>query len=235
MGANQQILSSFEAAAGGVLGTPSLLDTSGNLSASSTHASGSISPSASTLIIVCATWRSSSARTLSSLANGGTLTTGSWTIAANFASSSGLEVGHAVAWATYTSGSGAVTLTYSGGVSRSAVGIIEITGADTTTPFINIKTASEDEAASGTDASLTLDSTPSAGNMVLGLLGNYRDSAGITPGTNFTELADFNSGGGGLVECQIQYDLTTLGTTVDWTSIRNNEDRSYSGLELQVA
>lgn len=111
-----------------------------------------------------------------------------------------------------TPGSGTVTVTSSHDMDNRVMHVMEVTGFNTSIPVQQSKTGT---GTSATD-SLTLDATPAATSLVIGVIGS-RDDAAVTAGAAFTELADTlaDDAANDMLQ-QVQYVLASATTTVDW-------------------
>lgn len=197
------------------LSAPTVLITSTVAIATDPFTTGSVTPTANALVIVL----------VSAVTNAGTpdivgITStlsgmGTWTEIADIAHSAGTKA-LAAAWysiAGASPGTGTITVDASSAFARWTVTVAEIaSGYDTSTPAINAKTGT------GTSAtpSLTLDSSPAATSIVMGIVTSLGDD-GITPGAAYVELVDATSGGSNAARQEIEYDSTPGSTTVDWS------------------
>ena len=141
-------------------------------------------------------------------------------------------------WGNFTSGSGTITVTHNAGTPDSRqLNVYEVTGGhNTTTPIIN-GVSETNSVAIETTASLTV-TAPTAGNLSVGAICNMHTVTAsanvITPGTNFTELKeDFTTVTNEGCWLQVQYDDTTLGTEVDWSTLKRF--KAYLAFEIQAA
>lgn len=196
------------------ISTPTVLVTSTVAVATDPFTTGSVSPTANSilLVLISATTNAGSptivdvTSTLSGM--------GTWTEIADIAHSAATKA-LAAAWYSIAGGSpgtGTITVDASSAFARWTVTVVEIaSGYDTSTPAINAKTGT------GTSAtpSLTLDSSPAASSIVMGLITSLGDD-GVTPGAAYTELVDATSGGGNAARQEIEYDTSPGSTTVDW-------------------
>jgi len=123
-------------------------------------------------------------------------------------------------------GSGTITNTYGGAVTRSAWIIAEVTGHDTTTPLSESNTGG---ATTGTTLSIALGGI-AAGNLAIGTM-SIRGAASVTAGADETELAEATSGGSPNVRTQMEYGTTT---TINW-SWTGSDDNVGVAIEYAAA
>lgn len=182
----------------------------------------SISPTGSALIVVSmdiAVTGDDATAAISSISSTFSIS-GSWHIerqrTATEDGSTTVVVGIGWAIAAASPGSGTVTVTANRNINRWVVNVSEIpTGYDSTTPISDSNSA----VGSATTISATLGTSPGASDQVFGTVGSLND-AGITPGTDFTELFDSNSGGVTSVQGQGQYDNGGAPDGVcDWSNL----------------
>lgn len=202
------------------LGTPTHLDAVSAANSQSSLASNSVSPSANALLLVSVGAGGSSADDFTFSIADTLAGTGSWTqvsLIATAATGRTYRLAVFYARAGSTPGSGTVTVTASSAQLRWAMRTAEVTG-QAETPGAQSKTGS------GTDTSLslTLDATPAADAMVFGAVVSVADSDGITPGTNYTELGETDSGSSNNARLQTQYDLDDATTTCDWSGLNTS-------------
>lgn len=128
-------------------------------------------------------------------------------------------------------GSATVTPSWTNATTRTAMHVIEIaSGFNTSTPVPAASEASN--TTTGTTLAVTLGQSLGAGSMAIGFVGSISDSDGITPGTDFTELRETDSGGaGGTCTLESQYDAGPADTTVDWSALAGN---ASGGIAFEV-
>jgi hypothetical protein len=203
------------------ISTPTVLTQLGQTTTSATITSASVSPAANSLLIVCAGGTHSAGSTLSvaitDALSGGSLT---WNDVEHTIGASN-SANTVIAWAICgaTPGSGAITATWSVSHARRSLFVIQVaTGFDTTTPIRQSKVNAQ---TGGTTLTITLDSTPLAGSLVIGAVEHRQGTvATATPGGNFTTLGTQQNAGTGTA-LHVQYDNASATTAVDWSTLSN--------------
>jgi len=113
--------------------------------------------------------------------------------------------------------------------------VYEISGVDTSAPIIQSKTG---RVGATTSITLTLDSTPSASNLILSNVGNSYETSGttITAPTSYTKLHEddtsdpyFNQ------QLATAYITGSTSTSVNWTTLKDFEGAGAVALELKAA
>lgn len=196
-------------------------------------ASGNISPSANALLIIALGVLKASAPAPTITGASTTLSgIGSWTVRANVSGSASnvQEQAFITAQAGATPGTGTVTATWTNASNVNTMSVYEVTGHNTTTPVAQEKTGT------GTSASpsITLDSTPTSTSLVLGLVCSRADSGGITPGANYTELADILADGPVDLAHEVEFDRTSATTTVNWSDATTSNN-TMGAIEIAEA
>jgi len=179
-------------------------------------ATGSISPSSNSLLIVSVGNTNNSITTISSIST--TLSNvGSWTIVQDTVDIGGgkdLSSGVAYALVTGAPGSGTITTTFSVATRHKIMRVAEVTGHDTSTPVVQNKT----NTGTSTGLTVTLDSTPDAANMVFATVKDVGLGT-ITAGSGFTEIGETVLDSSQDSTIQTQYDYQSADTTADWTTL----------------
>jgi hypothetical protein len=215
------------------LSTPSLLDTTTSNVLLASITSGSISPTANALLVVCVTSYQSNKNSANFFTGcSDTLTgTGTWTLEEELEShvNDSMLVGIYTAQAGSSPGSGTITVTWDDNSNRNIINVYEITGFDTTTPVEQ----SASNGGTGTTLTVTLGASPDSANMVFGTVTNSEAASGsIDHGSGFTELGETDMGeGSGNIIAQQQYDYQSADTTCDWSSVGTVET---TGVAIEI-
>lgn len=130
-------------------------------------------------------------------------------------------------------GSGTVTGSWSLASNRCCFAVYEITGHNTASPITQTKSG----ASVGYTLSLTLDSTPDTSACVFGAVLCQTNGATVSPGSNYTEEAEYSSGASLPKNVsEGQYDVTPTSTTVDWSfSIDDSNLKDRVGIAIEIA
>ena len=202
--------------------TLTLLDATTESVNDTTVTSGTIEPTGGALLLVLVGCRENAATTIDSCAD--TLTdTSAWTEQdeVDYTEDAGSNY---TCGAIYTAvaggtpGSGTITVTFNRSLARKIIFVYEVTGFDPDTPIRQTKTGS------GTSASdsITLDSSPLATSIVVGLACAGGADVSVSPGANYTESQESEiilTPEVSYYQQQSQYDSTPTSTTVDWTNL----------------
>lgn len=208
------------------LASPTHLSTTSDTSNDATITSASISPTGGALLVIGGT-SFAATQSVSTVTDSFT-GTGTWTIrqASQTGGSPSRESVGFIAYAVLgsTPGGGTVTVTFSSSSRDKTLGVIEVTGQDTTTPV------PQWQSNTGTGASLivTLDSTPASTSMVIGCVGD-RGTNNPVNGSGFTEISQQATDD---VVHDMQYDLTNADTTCDWTSFLGGAANAAIAIEV---
>lgn len=214
------------------ISTPTVLNQRGETTTATTIASASVSPAANALLIVVAGGTHNAGSTqpvaITDALSGGSLT---WTDVEHTINNVLNSANVAIAWAICgaTPGSGVITATWFLAHARRSLFVIEVaSGFHMTTPVAQSKVNGQ---TGGTTLTITLDSTPAAGSLIIGGV-EHRQSAvtTATPGTGFTGFTQQNAGTG--TGLHVQYDLENADTTVDWTDLSNV---AAAGAAIEIA
>jgi hypothetical protein len=159
--------------------------------------------------------------------------TGAWSLHSQVLSgNSRMRVVIATARAGATPGSGTVTVAVTGTGTNWVVFVEECTGQSTSAPVPQSKS----NLGTGiTTLTVTLDSTPAATSMVVGMIGDACGSdTDITAGTGFTELSEAAASAVTL-QAQDQRDLTGAATTCSWSNCSGTGASGLAGVAIEIA
>lgn len=222
--------------------TPTLLNASSSGTLASSYTTPSISPSSDNLVLVLIGMRKLNGSSGGSISSFSGLSL-SWTHLATTARNGDAWVDAFYAQAGSSPGSGTIAFSITGNAtdqrwSDIVVHIIEVPSSfNTSSPVAQSKAILSSGA--HTTLSGTLDSSPAATSLVIGMIAQMGDTDGvITPGGNYTELADTSTGTGGAdVTVETEYDDSPGSTTVDWSGLANAGSNVTVGaaLALEIA
>jgi hypothetical protein len=210
------------------LSDPTLLDQKVLASNAAALASNAITPASNTLLVVVIKTSNDTTAELNmttTLAN-----VGAWTIVAKY--SGGAPQGTiAIAYAVVTGspGTGTITANWTTLSNSNLMHVMSLTGFEAT-PVVQSKLGTP-ATVSASSYSLTLDRLPIATSCVIGALVWGATPGDITPGANFTEVADQSST---TIRVESEYDRTNATTTVDWSVGASNTGRRV-GIAIEVA
>lgn len=204
------------------LAIPTSLTTISSAATVGSLTTASVSPAARCLLVVgcfVASVATNPGLTISDTFTG----TGTWTqIVTSVAAKGVCAIFYAVAGGS--PGSGTITVTDNTGTANHwGIIVAQVTGADVTNPVAQSQFAGP---VTTTTLALTLGATPRASSMTIGVLGSL--TTGFTVGTNFTNLTSVTATS---TLCEMEYDLTSATTTVDWSGLGTSHN---DGVAIEV-
>ncbi|SRR5712691_3800118 len=114
------------------------------------------------------------------------------------------------------------------------VSVVAYTGYNISTPTGATATGTQNGGygAAPTAYSMTLNATPSSASETFAFIGIDKDTAGVTPGSTYTEIDDLTNTTWGGAESEIRTGSTS--TTVDWVDLRSGGGNLFNHVALAV-
>lgn len=209
--------------------TPAVLDSGSRSTASNTDTTASFTPTANALLVALFHARAGSAPASPTITDTATLT---WTTV--FSSTFNSTNRARLAWAVAPASPSAMTVTadYGGSTSAGSFGLIELTGADTTTPVVTSSNVSAG-GTSTTPASGTVPAMADAGNLQLLFVPHRANSSTPEAASSWAEA--FDVGVGGATCSSACYYVQTPGDTSPTATMNSSAPWRAMAIEIAVA
>lgn len=214
--------------------TTNHLTTSGNTSAGTAYSSASISPTGNRLVLAAIAHSASGVQPVPTISGGGMTT---WNQVNTVEINGFVRISVFRALQSSPS-SGALSITFSASQDRCAWSIVELIGIDTggsNGSNAVVQSATGAVSGSGTSVTATLGDFSNVGNATFGAaVVQSNPERTISPGSGFTEIAEYNAPAGNFIAIQTEF-KNTNDTTVDITASGVANHLGIIGLEIAVA